>query len=290
MSCISRRATLGAIVALGAAGCAADQLAPLPTPEGGRAPLPLPLPRQGFSGPLEVVTAEAVPLLPDLPGTSYRTILATTRPSRGVDVYVSAPTTDGFIRLKVYAVTPAGRHLVATGLATMSNADSGRMARRVVAARAIAQRFEVDVSLIRTGVTGITADFSVVASDEAVEAPHRVGTARLIDPNLGPGMLNISSTLPSFAPPAATIGAGHEILLSAIQTRGAAGTFSIHDCDSIGNAVPANRVWQFDITNPSPGYTVGPEILETYRFGAQAVGGCTLVIDAGAPEVAIYGR
>lgn len=116
---------------------------------------------------------------------SRRVVCATSRSWRGIDCYLTPPasvmTAGDAIHVRVYAIAQGLRALVATGFYAASVINAGNVfdARpvRVCAARAIAERFEVEVMFVGSGAVGTSTDASVIAiaHNEAIDVPRALG-------------------------------------------------------------------------------------------------------------------
>lgn len=118
-------------------------------------------------------------------GGSRRVVCATTRTWRGIDCYMIPPASamlaGDAIHVRVYAIAQGVRALVTTGFYAASVISAGDefdpRPVRVCAARALAERFEVEVMFVGTGLVADTLDAQIIAiaHNEAIDAPRGLG-------------------------------------------------------------------------------------------------------------------
>lgn len=166
----------------------ASRIAPMVQPDGGiqlppdvyvpATPPNIRRPRPGVG--LEVgEDFEAFSQAYEWPIDNELTLFTTSRRWRACDVYIDQPNTapSSCFTVRVYAILPGGqRTLIASGrLATVGIPLGPEW---IVAARAVAARFEVTLTYasgVGGGVSGERVGITVIASDQAVEAPPLLG-------------------------------------------------------------------------------------------------------------------
>jgi hypothetical protein len=143
---------------------------PFPTPGANMAPPPAP-PNELETDSVQFQTAQ------DFQAETL--VFSTQRRWRAIDVYVQIPTTFvgiqlSAVRVKVWAITEAGRFLVASGFAT-SPANGTALTAHIASARTLASRFDVTVSVLGAAAGSANLVLSYVASDQATTSPPNVG-------------------------------------------------------------------------------------------------------------------
>jgi hypothetical protein len=234
------------------------------------APPPAPAPEPAVLSQTNAYEAGEFTLTPAIgayPVATGFSVYTTKQRWAGADVYVSiqggvAIVGGVYVRTWVYGITGSSRTLVDTGW--LYSDGTGKVARRVASARAIAERFEVVAEVNFLGATMPTVNFAVVASDECLavgpgdNAISLTGGVVVGSPVSIPAV--VSSNLASYA----------TRLTGAVVTNTTAGALFWQAVDAASVAAAAGLAPVVSITVPANATVLVPEsILDGYRFGVR---------------------
>lgn len=181
----------------------------------------------------------------DETGTGVK-VVTMARSWRACDVYLQAPpgvtnTAQGFIRVKVYAVTSGARSLVASGYWCANFQTLTGESIWIAGARAVCEHYEVVVHCLgNLTAPPDTLIVTAVGSNEATPVPDQLGVARLHNFPLGssaclPG--NFAASFPDL----------QTEVVGVIATNRAAGerSLQLHDRGTVAACVAASPQYSF---------------------------------------------
>lgn len=210
---------------------------------------------------------------------SVGTPIMTTRDRwRSIDVYVQPPPTMPFWaagRVKIYARSPGGRNLVASGFFSPMGRPAGQGGGpiRVCSSTAEASLFEIDYNPLglQTWINDDTV-FSYVASD--MPSSGVLPTVGVVP--IWPNVLTLGTVVTRFQqPPAVVSDPTEEVeIVKVVATNTTAAQLFIQAIDAadVASAVGVAPVWSCGIPANSS-VVLGPESVSGYRFG---VNGCVV--------------